>query len=1854
MKVEEKEEEVLIHHKVPPGDVQLPAGTGRATCLYGRIKLVYWDKGKRKIKWLFGQYDDGSQDSYFCSSINHLAYKVTRAPFVMNTMAGCNEEAQGKRGFFQFELHDGTVLDGSAFEQINLSKAQINQVCSRWTAVPSALAKKHNLEDQQCYLGSEDGETLCHVGGMAISFILGQPFKAFFPQVMESFVDEFGSVTLSRCLFTNETLIEGARITMSEEQLINFNEQLPAAMQWQLQDFQACQKSQTSKLTETMARKVETKPTFQAKTVSKLAPACNCHPSDRTCCPTKLGRACQSLDLPPHSGQLSPWAQKWLKKEPPQESIRSYFPDPQCTNCTSCARCNLDKHSQNLKMREIVNQYQENISLVQKENGVMQFCVKYLWVNELLQRLPINKEAALHRLECLEKSLDKLPKDMVDEFVLRLNQGLEKGWWKIVTEEEIKEKEKKEGEDDDRKILSYVPLAIACKQGPTSTSARIILDVTLKTNTHNPSVADCQISPPKLQRDIGHILLQLRCYPLLAQMDIEKMFYNILVHSDDSFKTLFFARQSDSGKISLGDRKNKVITLRPLSTTMGLPQSPPYSRVCLRLVEEMVESGDEKVKGDSIVAEQLRKLIYLDDGHLAVSLEEAQQLLQQGGGLNEIFHLLALRSATLEYHLRKRHLQSKGYTATSPISVDHSFFGAAVEDILIAWKEEKSIKAKELKMLSPSERTPIKLGSQSETDTLLGWTLSCDQIYLAKQTHLNLSKARRGCKNQDYNIHNKDDFLKYAKSQGIKIRQVLALVHSFSDTLNLSAPVKMTANILYRRILLEGAMTKPQMGKDYNKKIGQQHYNKLGDLVDSILEVRRKPVASRYLGPPVTARDVVMSLFYLSDGAAGLFSGYGATLYLHTSYKDLQGKRVSKSTLVCAVAHLNSATKVQHQLQSELRGLNCSCELAELAQSNLAGLSISAQFCLVDSRTCLQLAMSSSVAFELKAGLIVSRVQATFKVDELFYLPGEIMQGYADKVCREHPHPHQLMDHTYFGGGLLSQPIDEIREHIEPASKFASFDTSKLPLLNTSTTLVRERVESGGRELQLTKSKKITQAARLPSPTSESEIGLTYGANGICENFCKICSNQLSDEEKKVCDRKKVNKTNTKQAQNKHLLSNLPSPAGGQLPCSLLPMTICQALNSSSKQRRQKAHPQLQKKVHASDSNPLAYIFDRYESAFKALRLLCRARSWIYKFRKQEVPSMFSLMRECLISTLQLELQNSTLCHQQSARGRSSDILFEEHRGILWAKGRRQSFPVQFNSDVPIASNLMNELPSQDHHSLRFWTPVLCAGSAFTKALMRHFHRAGGHLQSPTYTKAIIENQFHIQHASGYLKKLRKECARCRILAAKPVQLEMGPDILDHSSLTHGVHFQIDLTGHWTVCLHPDRPKTRGGKAKTCKVYVLLGVCLYSRKVFGVVMPNLKATTFLSAVQALFARQGSPTGSLAFDPGSSFLGGENLLRLTNQDGVQKLVPEQDLDARADVFKQVREGFLHLQNSGFNCLIPDHVPTASFRQGRIESSVRAFKKAFYRSVHSRARMDQFSFSHLVDTCLQCVNDRPIAIMSDSPAIQISPNILSGYYSGMFTEFGNIPSVDKVFQLQQTYKKAFHDVYLKFMIRSYRKMFHKQISDEEQPQINASVLILDKVDEENNLKLAAVDSISHNGRVLNLRYIPSSGRTWKLIQRPTSGVALIANPSTTNTFVHFDPLEEAGFVREKNSPESEAKGQPRLPSHAAHPPSQPLPTPAPVSPPGSPQQPAHPPSQPLPTPASVSPPGPPQPPASSSSPPTQARPAERGSEIYPAVKNDLKLLADKYRRQAPKPQGMSLVQYLKKMESDRSKQ
>lgn len=150
-----------------------------------------------------------------------------------------------------------------------------------------------------------------------------------------------------------------------------------------------------------------------------------------------------------------------------------------------------------------------------------------------------NYQQAYQRLVSTERGLTKNP-EKARMYCQAVKQYIDDGHARAIDEEE---------QNADK--IRYLPHHAVFREDRATTKCRVVFDSSA-TTADGVSLNSCLLKGPKLQPDLGHVLIRFRCHQIGLMADIKKMFLQIKLKRQDQNSHRFLWRNLQSDRVPDG------------------------------------------------------------------------------------------------------------------------------------------------------------------------------------------------------------------------------------------------------------------------------------------------------------------------------------------------------------------------------------------------------------------------------------------------------------------------------------------------------------------------------------------------------------------------------------------------------------------------------------------------------------------------------------------------------------------------------------------------------------------------------------------------------------------------------------------------------------------------------------------------------------------------------------------------------------------------------------------------------------------------------------------------------------------------------------------------------------------------------------------------------------------------------------------------------------------------------------------------------------------------------------------------------------------------------------------------------
>ncbi|MCP4482174.1 MAG: hypothetical protein GY817_05220, partial [bacterium] len=1020
-------------------------------------------------------------------------------------------------------------------------------------------------------------------------------------------------------------------------------------------------------------------------------------------------------------------------------------------------------------------------------------------------------------------------------------------------------------------------------------------------------------------------------------------------------------------------------------------------------------------------------------------IQRAERHLLQGPLGQEVTHRLLLRAAQLELALQTAGMPTKGLHSNLSVVVCPHLLNQAVivytnmlakeqtptkETLLTIpppvgfvactdakwyrpWRavasDEAPHSSSSLPILQLAGSPPAKAGGGEEGDTdsttLLGyrWNTTRDFISTDKSPSLNLHPPRRGRRPPWARITEAHDLLRIHGIKKLKHKHALSCAHACFDPLHSVPWVIAMAKYCYRFLILSSpgaAHYETELTDDFVEK--HLYY-----AVEGILKAKKLLAQRRSWRLPLAVdySTVQIELDTICDGAWGVMSGAAAMCYLLQRY-TWEDKQRTAIYLYSATVGLNPLAKVTHQVDAELQGMALAVSLTASALAGLAdeGIHLAPRL-TSDSQTALSMCCKAAVQLDLGAGLTCSRVQEMFGYANLYYAPGALFADCVDLLTRYDPRLLERIGPEFYSPSFLLPTID--KRATTPVEDMVKVD--HLPHLCPKQMIWCQVAESLPPNLLQT-SKNHHNGSDLKG-FSATGLGALHRKE-TCVNPCFTCGT-ADPGNAHIQDKVLLKAAKDKLRMQKGIKINDQTIVKQKK--KKYNQTLAAAGLGAFKRHRKRhtarsARSGLVDKRPITDDNPWHELISRRRGYKPAQRVVARIIELFRKRRNVEnatddLPAMDLALR----LLFQSERANSYKA-AETRRGNQTWRLVEES-GILFIQGRAMD---PGPPDSPSLLKQEDHLIIPEMQQISYMVPLLSPASALGRAVCQQVHdqfcgesAASAHARSSRYF-------YHTPSALKYYQELADSCFKCRRLRA-----QRGTDVIapmrniGEDCMIEGNSIMVDVAGHWNCYINPKQVgavTTRASQRQprsTVKRWILIGVDMFSHRIEISCLDEMTTDSLTSGLNELMMANGWATKQIALDPGSSLVpAAHRTARHLQEDedeqaeGADAAVAG-DEDVRPEVGAALLDG---LRQGGFQIRQP--FTQSSWKQAKIESSIRIFKRTFTASLQPGSTpLTVTSFDRCARLSANLLNLRPIVLLPSTAAdpeelVSASPTSLRG--------------------------------------------------------------------------------------------------------------------------------------------------------------------------------------------------------------------------------------------------------------------
>ena len=469
------------------------------------------------------------------------------------------------------------------------------------------------------------------------------------------------------------------------------------------------------------------------------------------------------------------------------------------------------------------------------------------------------------------------------------------------------------------------------------------------------------------------------------------------------------------------------------------------------------------------------------------------------------------------------------------------------------------------------------------------------------------------------------------------------------------------------------------------------------------------------------------------------------------------------------------------------------------------------------------------------------------------------------------------------------------------------------------------------------------------------------------------------------------------------------------------------------------------------------------------------------------------LTEEILLLSLQYYYHKATMEVKEFVPRNSYKNISVEKNGILYYSGR--ILPTQ---KVTNKLNLVDVCLDLDMTT--FFVPIVDKHSPLAYALVNEIHwysDEARHSGNETVSRQV-QKVAHIIDGRGIVSQFRKECARCRYLLKKAVDIAMGPISDDQLKIAPPFYIsQVDIFG-------PLKSHSNVNKRATTKIWFVVFCCCVTGAIDVRLCEDYSANSFILAFIRFSCKVGYPRKLLP-DPGSQLIKGCESMTIS--------------------FSNV-SNVLHEYGVSYElCPVGAH-----YMHGKVERKIRHIKESFSKILQNE-RLSNIQWETLGEQVANAINNLPIAIGNVTQDLEnidlLTPNRLMLARNNNRCPVGPLKVSGDLVQIVEGNNQLM-DAWFKAWLTSYvpSLVFQpKWFNSDTNPKIGDVVLFLKSEKEfDKHYQYGIISDVqkTRDGRIrkLEIEYMNHNEKTRRKTTRASRHVVVI------------HPLGELGIIRECN--------------------------------------------------------------------------------------------------------------------------
>ena len=682
---------------------------------------------------------------------------------------------------------------------------------------------------------------------------------------------------------------------------------------------------------------------------------------------------------------------------------------PQPELCESCKGCHVCSDPFRARREQTVLNLLDQ--LVKFKEGPRDkgggFHVRLLYDPDLLERVPVGREAALRRLLATERQLMKPEMGEARKyFNAKVEKCRERGY--LLTPDQFT--------DLSHLQKAYQPFSFALKDeenlgGMTrgiplhKTKARPVVDCSAVAVPGMISLNASQFKIPDIHTwKISQILLKLRSAKRFCIADVTEFYFRLFCDNLTTSMTRVLFRDGGLGEGGV------IVELVSPVTSMGIKQIPTFAAHVRYRVSLTIVAADPEA------AAQLRRA-YFDDVLLFERFDECKKGEGHHGECDD-GEILVNRAGLVEEALKRAHLYFGDKWLTD---VEQGKCSESMSGIMTAGEEVALTLGNSLQTSALGYR--VHLGPKQPSGGSLLWRVHRPQT-------LNLEPKLRGARPDWAQLADGVEIRQYLRERGVTKASLLSLCSSLYCPLLLTGVFISSARQLFRQVLREVKLD------SWKALVPEKFHERIACLAEDLLTVSKTLKIPRLAVVPNPIQAEAhrypigyATLLVISDGSC---EAGAASCYVHQMFPFDAGKRGPEDdftdvkvtcNLLCSTVKLTDCHGNNSQVCGELLGKFIGVQLKEFVKENILIDFHEVRVCS-DSLTVERAIRKTDACYSTWAGRRIASIQRGLDLDESYHVPHTITDSTIDPCTKFQKFPSKFLTEKWFHAqGVLDKPL---------------------------------------------------------------------------------------------------------------------------------------------------------------------------------------------------------------------------------------------------------------------------------------------------------------------------------------------------------------------------------------------------------------------------------------------------------------------------------------------------------------------------------------------------------------------------------------------------------------------------------------------------------------------------------------------------------------------------------------------------------------------------------------------------------------------------------------------------------------